>query len=172
MGVRIDEQNNDFRNSNNNTNQVYENTTIHELNNNFGSKINQLDDVMVINIPSLFNINTIFIHIYFYLGLFNILLILASMINNNFQYLGIIIILIFSLLFTTLINKSKLIIKKREIFFKNEIIEINDIVDISKGKYFNLYNYVDIFVKGKFKPIRIFVKNEDDANNIHKLKYF
>lgn len=72
----------------------------------------------------------------------------------------------------SLINKSELIIKKKKIFFKNEEIKINDIVDISKGKYFNLYNYVDIFVKGKFEPTRIFVKNEDDANNIHKLKYF
>lgn len=172
MCIEINEQNNDFRKSRNKLGQNYKNANINNLNNNFGSKINKLDNEIIIKIPSLFNINKIFIHVYFYVGLFNVLLILASMINNDFQYLGIIIILIFLLLFTTLINKSELIIKKKKIFFKNEEIKINDIVDISKGKYFNLYNYVDIFVKGKFEPTRIFVKNEDDANNIHKLKYF
>lgn len=172
MGTYIEEQNNDFRNSTNNTAQNYENVNINNLNNNFGSKINELDNKIIIKIPSLFNINKIFIHIYFYLGLFNILLILASMMNNDFQYLGMILAFIFLLLFITLINKSELIIEKQKISFKNKIIEINDIVNISKGKYFNLYNYVDIFVKGKFEPIRIFVKNENDANNLHKLKYF
>lgn len=172
MCIEINEQNNDFRKSRNKLGQNYKNANINNLNNNFGSKINKLDNEIIIKIPSLFNINKFFIHIYFYLGLFNILLILASMMNNDFQYLRMILAFIFLLLLITFINKSELTIEKQKISFKNKIIEINDIVDISKGKYFNLYNYVDIFVKGKFEPTRIFVKNEDDANNIHKLKYF
>ena len=87
--------NNDFKYSNNKTGQHYENVTIDTLNNNFGSKTNKLDTTITVNVPSLFNINTIFIHLYFYLGLFNILLIIASIINNDFQYFGIILILIF-----------------------------------------------------------------------------
>lgn len=104
MCIEINEQNNDFRKSRNKLGQNYKNANINNLNNNFGSKINKLDNEIIIKIPSLFNINKIFIHVYFYVGLFNVLLILASMINNDFQYLGIIIILIFLLLFTTLIT--------------------------------------------------------------------
>ena len=172
MKQSIKTLNNDFKYSNNETGQYYENVTIDSLNNNFGSKTNKLDTTITVNVPSLFNINTIFIHLYFYLGLFNILLIIASIINNDFKYFGIILILIFSLLFTTLITKSKLIIEEEIIIFKDKVIELDDIVNINKGKSFNLYNYVDIFVKGRFKPIRIFLKNEDDANNICKLNYF
>ena len=172
MKQSIKTLNNDFKYSNNETGQYYENVTIDSLNNNFGSKTNKLDTTITVNVPSLFNINTIFIHLYFYLGLFNILLIIASIINNDFKYFGIILILIFSLLFTTLITKSKLIIEEEIIIFKDKVIELDDIVNINKGKSFNLYNYVDIFVKGRFKPIRICLKNEDDANNICRLKYF
>ena len=80
MKQSIKTLNNDFKYSNNETGQYYENVTIDSLNNNFGSKTNKLDTTITVNVPSFFNINTIFIHLYFYLGLFNILLIIASII--------------------------------------------------------------------------------------------
>lgn len=171
MSIQINEQNNDFRNSDNNVGIQYTNSNIQNLTNNLGSRIKRLKNTTTISIPSLFNINTIFVEIYFYLGFFNVGLVLVLFLSNNFHLIGIILFLTPLLLLITLINKSKLIIEKERIIFKDKVIYINKITNIHKRKYLYFYNFIDISIDTEVEPIRIFVKNEDDANNIFDLKY-
>lgn len=169
----INEQHNNYKNNNIETSQNYTKAKIKNLTNKINlSNIDKLKETTIINIPTFFNLSKYFIHLYFYVALFNIILITVSMLNNNFKYLYIMIFLIIFLLVISSINKTKLIIDHKEIVFKKNKIKLNEIKDIKKGKYFKLYNYIDIFKKGKVKPIRIFLKDEDDSTNISALKYY